>query len=340
MTDVIVVPQHANHLVGNTLTVISRSSIAQGGIIKTVRGEAGVSTDFTQESKPLTATGNMVLLADRGSFRFKPGDWNVRTFPAGQVNIATDQLEIAPNNFLELQGPFHMVPENTFLAEVPGGLTPRFGRGVLTLAANVVQDNTVTIAGKEYLFRDAPNDSNDGEVDVGADADESISNLVAAITLGAGSGSAYAADTTLHPTVTAAEGAGDTMNARAKVVGVAGNVATIATLADGDWAAATLLGGLDALDYFLVLPATGFISLALSRADALAGTVVDITDQGVGAQALSGIYSFAADPAASVVDGSGAVLLPEGRDVVIQDEEFVTVQGDFSDSILTYFWTP
>ena len=341
MADVIVVPKHANHLVGNTLTVISRSSIAQGGIIKTVRGEAGVHTDFTQESKPLTATGNMVLIADRGDFRFKPGDWAARALAAALVNISTDQLEIAPNNFLSLQGPFHMVPDTDFLDEVPGGLTPRFGRGVLTLAGNVVQDNTVTIDGKVYLFRDVPNNGNDGEVDVGADADESISNLVAAITLGAGSGTAYSTNTTLHSTVTAAEGAGDTMDARAKVVGVAGNVATIATLADGDWAVATLVGGLDALDYFLVLPATGFISLALDRADALEGTVVDITDQGVGTHSLSGVYSFAAVPAASVADGSGAVLLPEGRDVVIQDEEHVTVQSVvLSDGVLTYFWTP
>ncbi len=338
MVDALVVPKHANHLVGNTVTVISRSSIAQGGIIKTVRGEVGVHTDFTQEAKPLTATGNMVLVADRGNFRFKPGDWNARGFPSSAVNVTTDQLEIAPNNFLELQGPFHMVPDTDFLDEVPGGLTPRFARGVLTVTA-IANTNTVTINGKVYTFQDTLTDV-DGNVHVGASDSDSIDNLVDAINLGAGAGTDYATSMTLHPTVTAAAGAGDTMDARAKVVGVAGNALTTTETIDGSWAEVTLLGGLDALDYFLILTATGFISLALSRADALAGTVVDITDQGVGTHSLSGIYSFADVPVASVVDGSGTVLLPEGMNVVIQDEEFVTVQGDAADSVLTYFWTP
>ncbi len=339
MVDALVVPKHANHLVGNTVTVISRSSIAQGGIIKTVRGEVGVHTDFTQESKPLTGTGNMVLVADRGAFRFKPGDWNVLAFTTGDVNLATDEFDVAPGNFLELQGPFHLVPDPAFLGEVPGGLTPRIARNVLTFGANAADLETVTINAKVYTFDDTDLDDVDGHVLIGGSASATIDNLIAAINLGAGGGTTYAASTTLHPTVSAAAGAGDTMDARAKLVGVAGNALTTTEGINGDWDTATLLGGLDALDYFLILPATGFIGLATTRLLALAGTKVVITDQGVGGHTLSGIYGFSAVPGASVVDGSGAVLLPEGRDVVIQDEEFVTVQGDAADSVLTYFWT-
>lgn len=117
--------------------------------------------------------------------------------------------------------------------------------GVLTLAANPGNNETVTIDTKTYTFQTVLTDV-DGNVLIGATASDSIDNLIAAITLGAGSGTLYAASTTLHPTATAAAGAGDTMDATAKTSGTGGNsIATTETLAavGSQWAAATLTGG-------------------------------------------------------------------------------------------------
>jgi hypothetical protein len=120
--------------------------------------------------------------------------------------------------------------------------------GVLTLTGLPLDTETVVISTsppstKTYTFQTTLTDS-DGNVKIGADADESIANLVAAITLGAGAGTKYAASMTLHPSVTAAEGAGDTMDVTAKVKGASGNaIATTETLTNGSFGAATLEGG-------------------------------------------------------------------------------------------------
>lgn len=119
----------------------------------------------------------------------------------------------------------------------PGGAAT----GVLTLADNAANTETVTIDAKVYTFEDELSDV-DGNVHVGADADESIDNLIAAIMLGAGSGTAYAASMTEHPTVTAAVGAGDTMGVTSKTNG-GNSLASTETMGNGSWGAATLTGG-------------------------------------------------------------------------------------------------
>ena len=114
--------------------------------------------------------------------------------------------------------------------------------GVLT-GTTIANTNTVVIDGKTYTFQDTLTDA-DGNVLVGASDSDSIDNLIAAITLGAGVGTLYATSTTLHPTVTAKAGAGDTMDAIAKTAGsVANAIATTETLTAGSWANATLTGG-------------------------------------------------------------------------------------------------
>ena len=125
-------------------------------------------------------------------------------------------------------------------ATVPSGVA---ATGTLTLAGNANDTETVTIDTKTYTFQATLTDV-DGNVFIGATASDSLDNLIAAITLGAGAGTLYAASTTLHPTVTAAAGAGDTMDATAKKQGTAGNtIATTETMTNGSWGAATLTGG-------------------------------------------------------------------------------------------------
>lgn len=115
--------------------------------------------------------------------------------------------------------------------------------GTLTLTANAGNTETVTTGTKTYTFQTTLTNV-DGNVLIGATASDTIDNLIAAITLGAGAGTLYAALTTANGFVTAAAGAGDTMDATALVAGTVGNTyATTETLANGSWGAATLVGG-------------------------------------------------------------------------------------------------
>ena len=82
--------------------------------------------------------------------------------------------------------------------------------GTLTLNSNAADTDTVTLGARVYTFQTVLTNSA-GNVLIGASASDSIDNLIAAITAGAGSGTTYASATTVHPTATAAVGAGDTM---------------------------------------------------------------------------------------------------------------------------------
>jgi hypothetical protein len=115
--------------------------------------------------------------------------------------------------------------------------------GTLTLTGNAANTETVTTGGKTYTFQTTLTDV-DGNVLIGASASDSLDNLIAAINLDAGAGSTYAASTTANTYVSAAAGAGDTMDATALVPGTAGNsIATTETLTNGSWGGATLSGG-------------------------------------------------------------------------------------------------
>lgn len=120
--------------------------------------------------------------------------------------------------------------------------------GTLTLTANAGEGDTVTIDDVVYTFQAELTDVA-GNVHIGADADGSIDNLIAAITAGAGGGTAYAASTTEHPTVTASAGTGDTMTVTAKThIPEDGEaITTVADLTGGDFGAATLGSALNAL---------------------------------------------------------------------------------------------
>ena len=110
--------------------------------------------------------------------------------------------------------------------------------GTLTLSANVANGDTVTTGTKTYTFQTVLTNV-DGNVLIGATASDSLDNLIAAINLGAGSGTLYAAATTANGYVSAAAGAGDTMDVTALV---AGTIATTSTGGIATWGAATLSG--------------------------------------------------------------------------------------------------
>jgi len=77
-------------------------------------------------------------------------------------------------------------------------------------------------------------------------ADGSITNLTAAINLGSGSGTGYAASMVLNVHVTATDNADSTMLVTSKIAGVVGNAyGSTETLSNGSWGAATLENGAD-----------------------------------------------------------------------------------------------
>ena len=118
--------------------------------------------------------------------------------------------------------------------------------GVLTLTGQPLDTETVTINGKVYTFQTVLTDV-DGNVLIGASADDSIDNLVAAINLDAGAGSLYAASTTEQTDVDASAGVGDTMDVLAQAGGTQGDsITTTETLTDGSFAEVTLIGGANA----------------------------------------------------------------------------------------------
>lgn len=114
--------------------------------------------------------------------------------------------------------------------------------GTLTFTGQPANGDTVTIGAKTYTFQTVLTNV-DGNVFIGANLAASISNLAAAITLGAGSGTAYAAATTLNTDVTATAGA-TTLVITAKVGGTSGNsITTTETSANASWGGATMSGG-------------------------------------------------------------------------------------------------
>lgn len=116
----------------------------------------------------------------------------------------------------------------------------------LTLTGNTLDGLTVNVGGKVYTFQATLTDV-DGNVHVGASASDSLDNLIDAVNLGAGAGTDYATSMTLNPAVSAAAGAGDTMDVTAKTaVGSAGNSIVVGdgTLgSEGGWGQTTLTGG-------------------------------------------------------------------------------------------------
>lgn len=122
----------------------------------------------------------------------------------------------------------------------------------LTLTGQPLNNETVSIDGKVYTFQTTLTDV-DGNVLISAvDASGSLDNLIAAITLGSGAGTAYATSMTRHLSCTAVAGAGDTMIVTARVPGTAGNSFVLAeTLTNGSWGggAVVLSGGVDGTQY-------------------------------------------------------------------------------------------
>lgn len=118
---------------------------------------------------------------------------------------------------------------------------------VLTLTANFANGETVSVDGTTYTMESVFSDTADSVL-IGADANESIDNLVAAINGDAGEGTLYGTGTTASANTSANNIDNDQLKVSADTPGTAGNAIVIGeTAANASWAsgATTLVGGLD-----------------------------------------------------------------------------------------------
>jgi hypothetical protein len=147
-------------------------------------------------------------------------------------NLNTDLREIERKRVL-------VTNQSTLVTPVPVGIA---ATGTLTTTANFANGETVTTGTKTYTFETVLTNV-DGNVLIGVDAQASLANLAAAIDLGAGSGSVYAAATTANTFVSATSGV-STLIATSLSVGTAGNsTATTETATNASWGGVTLSGG-------------------------------------------------------------------------------------------------
>jgi hypothetical protein len=138
---------------------------------------------------------------------------------------------------------FSAIPKLTWYTSRTAGLA--YAVGTLTLTGNAVADETVTIGSKTYTWK-ASVSTTANQVKVGASAAASITNLIAAVNGGTGSGTLYGSATVASTQVIAAQGSGTSMTATARIGGTAANsYATTDTMTNATWGAATLAGGTD-----------------------------------------------------------------------------------------------
>jgi hypothetical protein len=180
--------------------------------------------------------------------------------------------------------------------------------GILTLTGQPLDTETVTIGAKVYTFQTALTDVN-GNVLIGASASDSLDNLIAAIGLGAGAGTLYATSMTVNTDVSAAAGAGDTMDVTALLAGVAGDaIASTQTLTNGTWGGGTLSGGVDGENWVILdtgeLPAQ---LISATGAVTTLGTVTALHGGSFGSHSLTevaGVTAISPQNLTVIVDGS------------------------------------
>ena len=120
-----------------------------------------------------------------------------------------------------------------------------FATGTLTLTSNAGDTETVTLGSTTYTFQTVLVDSANNVL-IGADANETLENLAAAINEGSGKGTVYGTGTAQNTVAGAEAIGGNQLRATAAAQGTAGNsVASTETLAAGAWGDTTLDGGAD-----------------------------------------------------------------------------------------------
>ena len=162
--------------------------------------------------------------------------------------------------------------------------------GTLTLGANAANGNNVVLGAKTYTFTNPFVDA-ENNVAVGGNASESLDNLIAAITGGAGEGTAYGTGTTANAEATAVAGDGDTLVATAITPGLAGNtIASTTTIGGGSvWTGDHLDGGIDR--YAAAMTVHEEVTAAAGDGDTM---VITAKETGIAGNAIVSVANTAA----------------------------------------------
>ncbi len=177
--------------------------------------------------------------------------------------------------------------------------TNTFATTILTLTANPSAAETITLGSKTYTFRTSFSSNAVNEVDIGADTEETLSNLIAAVNAGAGAGTAYGTGTTANADVFASTLPDPQALFTAVTIGTAGNsVASTETMTNGSFPAATLEGGED-------IPAASNFSMERLPVDVTGVLGLQVTARGYKSDAGSAQLRFdLVGPAAAVDTGT------------------------------------
>ncbi len=219
----------------------------------------------------------------------------VKTF----TRTAADVLTATAHGLETGAGPFKVMNDNV---DIPAGLVAAVHAETFVTGATVIATDELLVAGKTYTLIASP--AADGDVDVGAADPKTMANLAAAINLDpVASATTYHPDTVPNPTVRGIQSDGAVLRVIAKTLDAAlGNAITLtspdATLTVDN---ATLQGGVEGTDYFIIRLTADTFSLALTKAAALAGTVVAITDAGTGIHTLVPLVETLAEALEDVV---------------------------------------
>lgn len=152
---------------------------------------------------------------------------------------------------------------------------------VFTSSGVVVTDQTITIGTTVYRARPAGNKTQAYDVSMGANAEEFLANLKAAIN-GTFTNTQAHPDTVAHPSVVATASDATTLTIRGRVPGTSLNtVATTETFTNGSWPDTTLGGGTGASDAG-VTTANATVTIG-----SVVYTVVDALSETYGADAVA-----------------------------------------------------
>jgi flagellar hook protein FlgE len=228
------------------------SAFTQGTINST-----GVPTDMAIQGGGffLEQNGTTTLYTRAGNFSQDANGYLVTSdggyvlgYPAANGVISPSQT-LAP---LQISSGQISAPNATTNVELTmnldaAGTAAAEATGTLTVTGNASANETVTIGGTTYTFVAAlsTGPTVPDQVLIGAAAADTLANLAAAINGGAGAGTNYSTGTVANGGATASAGT-TTLSLTATSAGSLGNdIATMTTMANGTFGAATLTGGVD-----------------------------------------------------------------------------------------------
>lgn len=187
-----------------------------------------------------------VPFADPGIAGFKDfGDYGGVEVLSGDAPLTTTTETVGQNTDLPIYSVVGRDADGNLVLATFGGEGEK-ATGTLTITALPAENETVTIGDVTYRFRGAGGLVAANDVQIGADAATTATNLIAAINGAPLSATPeYHADTVAHPDVVASSGGAGIVEVQANVAGQAGeDIATTDTVATAaSWGAATLQGG-------------------------------------------------------------------------------------------------